>query len=59
MFGVLPAWGLWMRHTRGIAIDGLTMETAVPDARPPIVLDDAADTRVTDTPLWPQRRTIK
>jgi hypothetical protein len=58
MFGVLPAWGLWMRHTRGIVIDRLTMETAAPDARPPIVLEDAADTRVTDTPLWPQRRTI-
>ena len=58
MFGVLPAWGLWMHHTRGIAIDKLTMET-VADARPPIVLEDAAATRVTDTPLWPPRRTIK
>jgi polygalacturonase len=59
MFGVLPAWGLWMRHTRGIAIDRLTMETATPDARPPIVLEDAVETRVANTPLWPQRRTIK
>jgi polygalacturonase len=59
MFGVLPAWGLWMRHTNGVAIDRLTMETATPDARPPIVLDDTPQTRVTNTPLWAQRRTLK
>jgi hypothetical protein len=58
MFGVLPAWGLWMRHTHGIRIDRLTMETAAHDARPPIVLDDAVEMRVTNTPLWPQRRIL-
>jgi polygalacturonase len=58
MFGVLPAWGLWMRHTRGIRIDRLTMETEATDARPPIVLADAVDTRVTHTPLWPKRRIL-
>ncbi|WP_336963063.1 glycoside hydrolase family 28 protein [Sphingobium aquiterrae] len=51
MFGALPAWGLWMRHARGIAIDRLTMETAG-DARPAIVTDNVADIAVTATPLW-------
>ncbi|UIJ43979.1 glycoside hydrolase family 28 protein [Sphingomonas cannabina] len=53
MFGPLPAWGLWMRHAEGITIDRLSMETAVPDARPAIVTQDAARLTVTRTPLWP------
>ncbi|MGK6320020.1 rhamnogalacturonidase [Sphingomonas sp. DT-204] len=52
MFGPLPAWGLWMRHAEGIAIDRLTMETTGPDARPAIVTQDVARIAVTDTPLW-------
>ncbi|MGN6374272.1 MAG: rhamnogalacturonidase [Sphingomonas sp.] len=57
MFGVLPAWGLWMRHVRAITLDRLTMAATAPDARPPIVTDVASDIHVTDTPLWRDRRT--
>lgn len=39
MFGPTPAWGLWIRHARGVAIDGLAL-TSADDARPPIVSDD-------------------
>lgn len=52
MFGVLPAWGLWMRQARGMRIDGLELSTTTPDARPPFVSEDVADVHVTRTPLW-------
>ena len=52
MFGTLPAWGLWVRHARDVTIDRLTMETLRPDARPPILVQDAQNLRVTGTPLW-------
>ncbi len=52
MFGVTPAWGLWVRHARRLVIDGLTLATTTPDARPPFRIDDAAALRVTNTPLW-------
>ncbi len=52
MFGVLPAWGLWMRHARGVAIDRLELSTETPDARPPIVADDVAALHVMRTPSW-------
>ena len=47
MFGVLPAYGLYVRHARGLTIDGLEVSTVTPDARPPLVFDDARDVRVT------------
>jgi polygalacturonase len=52
MFGVLPAWGLWMRHARGVRIDGLDLATETPDQRPPFGTDDVADLHVRRTPLW-------
>ncbi len=52
MFGVTPAWGLFVRHARDLVIDGLTLATTTPDARPPFRIDDAAPLRVTNTPLW-------
>jgi polygalacturonase len=55
MFGPLPAWGLWVRHARGLKIDGLHLAVTTPDARPPILLDDAPDTAVSGTPSWPGR----
>lgn len=52
MFGVLPAWGLWMRHARGVTIDGLALSLAQPDARPAFGVEDVAELRVTRTPRW-------
>ncbi|QJU60535.1 glycoside hydrolase family 28 protein [Sphingomonas sp. AP4-R1] len=52
MFGTLPAWGLWIRHAKDITIDGLTLATAKPDARPPFGIEDAPGLKVTRTPLW-------
>ena len=52
MFGVLPAWGLWMRHARGVRLDNVRLETATPDARPPIVAVDTQNVTARRTPLW-------
>lgn len=52
MFGTLPSWGLWVRHAKDITIDGLTLATAKPDARPPFKVEDASGLTVTRTPLW-------
>ena len=55
MFGVLPAWGLWARHVRGLRADRLTLETETPDARPPILCSDVTAANVTHTPHWPRQ----
>jgi polygalacturonase len=52
MFGTLPSWGLWVRHAKGITVDGLTLATARPDARPPFKIEDAPGLTVTRAPLW-------
>ncbi|TCP89796.1 polygalacturonase [Sphingomonas sp. PP-CE-1A-559] len=52
MFGVLPAWGLWVQHAKGLVIDRLDLATTSPDARPPLMIEDAAGLSVTRTPLW-------
>lgn len=52
MFGVLPAWGLWMRHARGVRIDHLDLVTETSDARPAILAEDVVALQVRDTPAW-------
>jgi len=39
-FGVLPAWGAYIRHAKNIEFKNVTMTTREPDARQKIVLDD-------------------
>ncbi len=41
MFGRLPAWGLYARHVRGLAIREVEFTARTPDARDSVVLDDA------------------
>lgn len=52
MFGTLPAWALWMRHVRGVVVDGFRAGHAGQDARPAVVLGDVRDMTVTHMPLW-------
>lgn len=40
MFDTLPAYGFYLRHTRGIRMDGVSLVTKTPDARPAIAQDD-------------------
>ena len=39
-FGVLPAWGAYIRHARNITFKNVTMTTRDPDQREMIILDD-------------------
>ncbi|WP_332908705.1 glycoside hydrolase family 28 protein [Sphingomonas mollis] len=48
MFGTLPAYGLYVRHVRGLAVKGLTIATDTPDTRPPVIVEDARNVRITD-----------
>jgi hypothetical protein len=40
-FGLLPAYGLFVRHARNVTVRGAVFETARPDARPPVASFDA------------------
>ena len=39
-FGVLPAWGAYIRHARNVEFINVELNTRAPDARQRIVLDD-------------------
>ena len=40
MFGILPAWGLFLRHAEGITLERVTLRTSGQDYRPAVVGDD-------------------
>ncbi len=40
---ILPAWGLWARHVRGLTATNLEFRAQSPDARPPLMLLDARE----------------
>ena len=40
MFGVLPAYGFWVRHAAGVRMDGVEVGFMKEDRRPAFVLDD-------------------
>ncbi len=40
MFGILPAWGLYIRHAQGITLDNVTLRVTGKDYRPAITCDD-------------------
>jgi len=42
MFGVLPAYGFYVRHAKGITFDNVEVSFANDDARPAFVLDDVS-----------------
>jgi polygalacturonase len=43
IFGILPAWGFYIRHARGIELDGVDLSSIQPDKRPAFVLVDTQD----------------
>ena len=51
MFGILPAWGFFIRHAKGIELDGLDLTTMLPDKRPKFVLIDVQDFTLGSTHL--------
>jgi hypothetical protein len=40
IFGILPAWGFFIRHAKGIELDGIDLSTIQEDKRPAFVLID-------------------
>lgn len=40
MFGVLPAYGMYIRHARGVTIRNLRLDLETPDQRPALITDD-------------------
>ncbi len=51
MFGPLPAQGLFARHVRNIEITRVAFESATPDLRPFLWLEDVTGARVSDLSL--------
>ncbi|MCB1121713.1 MAG: right-handed parallel beta-helix repeat-containing protein [Verrucomicrobiae bacterium] len=43
VFGILPAYGMFIRHAKGIRIRDLKVSTKQPDERPAFVLQDVSD----------------
>lgn len=43
MFGVLPAYGFYVRHVKGLQMDGVDVGVMSDDMRPAFVLDDVRD----------------
>jgi hypothetical protein len=43
MWGVLPAYGLYARHARGLTLNNVRFDLAEPDLRPAVVCDDVDD----------------
>lgn len=46
--GILPTYGLFISHARGVTIDNVIMETINEDKRPPIVLMDVEDIKLSN-----------
>jgi hypothetical protein len=42
-FGVLPAYGFYLRHARGITLSKVRLELEKPDLRPALICDDVED----------------
>ncbi len=40
MFGVMPAYGFFIRHAKGMRFSNVELQYASPDSRPPFVLQD-------------------
>jgi hypothetical protein len=43
MFGILPAYGLYLRHVKGLTFEDITLDTAAPDQRPALFAEDVED----------------
>lgn len=45
MFGTLPAYGLYVRHVRGLQLKNIAVEITQEDGRPAFVFDDVHDSK--------------
>jgi len=51
-FGIVPSWGMFARHVKGLELNDVVLRVETPDERPAIILDDVTDAqfRFVDTP---------
>ncbi|MDR1632971.1 MAG: hypothetical protein LBR97_08900 [Dysgonamonadaceae bacterium] len=52
MFGLLPAFGLYVRHANHIYLQGLSFELQAADSRPAIVCDDVQEGSIRDISVY-------
>jgi hypothetical protein len=50
-FGELPAWGLYVRHTKGITLKNISLSLKKPDFRPAYVFDDVENLNIENPSL--------
>jgi len=48
VFGVMPSWGLFVRHVKNLQLRGVELRTMTSDARPAALLDDVQGVRFND-----------
>jgi hypothetical protein len=46
MFGTLPAYGIYIRHAKGLVFNDVNLATTIPDLRPALVSEDVEDLEV-------------
>ncbi len=46
----VPAYGLYARHVKGLSLRNVQFSTTAPDERPPVMLVDVTDTKLSDSP---------
>jgi polygalacturonase len=57
MFGILPAYGFYIRHAVNVTFDGVQFATAAEDARPAFYLDDVKGSVLTRMQLQGSKKT--
>ena len=46
---VVPAYGIYARHIKGLSLDNMQMDTEIPDHRPVIIIDDVVNFELSDS----------
>jgi hypothetical protein len=46
---VVPAYGIYARHVKGLAFDHIVLETHTPEHRPAVICDDVSDLEFSDS----------
>jgi len=54
-WGVMPAYGFFVRHVKGLNMRGVQVSCMTPDARPPFVIDEVNGLTVRDCPGLKER----
>ena len=50
-FGIMPAWGMFIRHAANVQVRGVELRTLSADQRPAVLLEDVAGARFSEVQL--------